>query len=258
MKRAFFLAFVLFTACGGDEPKPVTPAASATTPPPPTPPTTPPAPVETTPPPAASSAPATPAADPNAIPADKLQGYIAIWKEYFAKENGITVEELDKRVVIKKTESELRNYSRTVLEITFDFTSSWATIKGAQSELLTRIKARSSDPPPGVRFDTWLEASDYTAMKAGKALITTRLGFGALRFPKQADAEKAAEAACKGRKRMNDYQVAIAGDGALWLVSLWQTADAKNVKENRPCGVDLTKNKGGEIMNFDAGDGSFK
>ena len=95
-------------------------------------------------------------------------------------------------------------------------------------------------------------------MKAGKALLTTRLAFGALRFPKQADAEKAAEAACKGRKRMNDFQVAIAGDGDLWLVSLWQTADAKNVKENRPCGVDLTKPKGGEIMNFDAGEGSFK
>jgi len=247
-------ATLSLVACG-DEPKPTkTPATAAT----PTAPTAPAPTVDTTTPPAATTAAppaAAPANDGSAIPADKMESYVALWKEWFAKENGITADELGKRITVKKTESAFRNYSRTFLEVTFDYTNGWATVKGAQSELLTRIKARSSDPPPNVRFDTWLEASDYTKMKEGKALLTTRLAFGAPRFPKQADAEKAAEAACKGKKRTNEYQVAIAGDGDLWMVSLWQ---APNAKENRPCGVDLSKNKGGEIMNFDAGEGAFK
>jgi hypothetical protein len=238
----------LFACGGGETPPPQTaPAASAQLPPPPTPQP------EVAP---AAAAPAPPpSADPPPIPPEKLQAYVAIWREYFAKENGITPEELDKRVKVTKTESATRDYSRTFLEVKLDVTSGWASVHGASSELLTRIKPRASDPPPGVRFDTWLEPNDYAAMKNGKALLTTRYNFGALRFPKQADAEKAVPGACKNKKRMHEFQVAIAGDGDPWLVSLFQTGEGK---ELWPCGVDLVKNKGGELMNFDAGDSAFK
>lgn len=247
---------VALGGCGGDKPPPpATPSAPAASITPPATPdaggatdngaaATPPAPT----PPAETS-------DPPNIPADKIAGYQAIWREYYAKENGITPEELDKRIQIKKVESSVRNFSRVFLEVKLDVTSEWASVHGATSELLTRIKARSSEPPPAVRFDVWLEANDYAAMKKANALITTKYNFGKLRFKKQADAEAATAKACKSRKRVHDFQIAIAGDGDPWLMSLFQNEKSK---ENWPCGVDLVKNKGGEIMNFDAGDSAFK
>src|SRR5687768_8880984 len=118
MKRASFTLFAfVFLACGGDEPKPAQAPSTASTPPPTA--TTPPAPVVTAAP-TASTPPAAPAADPSSIPQDKMASYLAVWKEYFAKENGITLDELEKRVAVKKTESAVRNYSRTFLEVTFD------------------------------------------------------------------------------------------------------------------------------------------
>jgi hypothetical protein len=101
--------------------------------------------------------------------------------------------------------------------------------------------------PRGVRFDVWLEPTDYA--------VTTRYNFGKLRFGKRADAQAAATKACKAKKRVNDFQMAIAGDGDVWLMSLFQNEKSK---DNWPCGVDLNKPKSGEIMNFDAGDGAFK
>jgi len=212
----------------------------------------------TAPAPAPAPSPAAPAADtsdPPNIPQDKMAAYQAIWRDYFAKENNITPEELDKRIAIKTVESSVRNFSRTFLEVKMDVTSEWASVHGATSEMLVRIKARSSDPPPSVRYDVWLEASDFTAMKTAKALITTKYNFGKLRFKKQADAEAATAKACKSKNRVHDFQIAIAGDGDPWLMSLFQNDKSK---ENWPCGVDLVKTKGGEIMNFDAGDNAFK
>lgn len=245
MRKAALL--LLLASCGGSKPaEPVAPAVQA-------------APAPAPPPPVASAKPApiAPAvSDPPPIPDDKIAGYLAIWKEWFAKENGITPDELDKRVTVKKSESAVRSYSRTYLEVKYDVTTEWASVQGASSELLTRIKARSADPPPAVRFDTWLEASDYAAMKDGKALLTTRLNFGKLRFKKRAEAETTVTSKeCKGLTKMNDFQVGIAGDGDLWLINLFQKP---NTKETWPCGVDLTKAKGGTLMNFDAGDGGFK
>jgi hypothetical protein len=253
--RALLLlpALFVFGACGGDAPAPQQPTTK------PTPTAATPAPADSG---AAATAPTpTPAApvaetsDPPPIAADKVEAYVAIWKEYFAKENGITPEELAKRVTVKKTESAVRNFSRTFLEVKLDVKSDWAEVHGASSELLTRIKARSSEPPPGVRFDVWLEEADYAAMKKANALITTKYNFGKLRFSKQADAEAAATKACKSKTRVHDFQVAIAGDGDPWLMSLFKNEKSK---ENWPCGVDLVKAKGGEIMNFDAGDSAFK
>lgn len=235
--------------CGGDAPPPATAAAPVASAAPPQV-----APVSEPVNAVAPAPPPAPVSDPPPVPADRVAGYLAVWKDYFAKENGITPEEFDKRVTVKKTSSEVRDYSRTFLEITIDVTSDWATVRGATSEILTRIKARSSEPPPNVRFDVWLEPADYAAMKQGKALITTRYNFGKLRFTKQADAEAAATKACKGRTRVHDFQVGIAGDGDPWLLSLFQTEG----RENWPCGVDLVKTKGGEIMNFDAGEAAFK
>jgi hypothetical protein len=249
MRRLFPLLGLLVLGCGGED----KPPAKAPSPPPaaaaPTPVVAEPA--ATPPPPAAPAE----TSDPPPIPADKLNAYLAIWKEWFAKENGITADELGKRVVVKKFESTTRNYSRTYLEVKLDVTSEWASVHGAASELLARIKARSSDPPPAVRYDVWLEPDDYAAMKKANALLTTKYNFGKLRFPKKTDAENATGRACKSKQRVHEFQVAIAGDGDPWLISLFQ---GDKSKENWPCGVDLVKNKGGELMNFDAGDSAFK